>query len=1067
MLVFLLFLKKYTDMFLNRLFLLGFFFWVSVNTYSQIFNEIEYQESTENFPNPGRGFYHAVENVNYENILSFREEGISLIFKTYKLDDFKTGQISLGFLNKMKSDFATLRRSGSKMIIRFSYTEKSSPPYGDAPLPVVLQHIEQLKPVLRENSDVILVLQAGFIGAWGEWYYTDYFSQSPGIITDENWNDRRTLTDSLLEMMPADRMVQVRTPNYKRRLLDMEDYIPVSPQQAYTGEYIARIAHHNDCFVSSNNDVGTYIDTLVEKPYLAEDSKYTVVGGETCGQCSYSHCENAVRELKRFHWSFLNRDYHLGVIGDWIEEGCYDDILLKLGYRYRLINAVIQNESRPGGNFIINLNLWNDGWANPANPQMFKVVLKNSEDGSEYYISPVNDMRFFPFEDTIHINIEAGLPYNIPEGNYEVFLQITDADPLLSGRKEYSIRLANVNVWDDETGYNNLQHSLSVTQTGGEVYYGCNIFKPQNNIVESQEIVVDGNPDDWDDVPLLCITDNQNARLFKVYNSPDTLYFFFKGDGMNTDFRIFINNDNDTATGLTSPDWPGAGSDYMVDNNQLFIYSGINGQFEWEFIQDILSVQNDSIIESSVPVSSLQNGITDIYGLAAVINYSNGNEKSIFPQPPASVLPVNKNRINGAPAFVGSKNLGNINVVYWTKNQHQENTIIHLQRSESLTGEFETVFSCRNSTISYYDKDLNENQYYYYRMQYRDGGQISPFSDTIAQVTETGITNHFISVILDGQSEDWTICPPVATGIISGGMTALRFFNNADSLFFSIESYNGNSYSLCFNVNSTPGFDYKLSNDSLFSVNGNINTFIKIIPSYQSENFLESGFGLSDIAMDSTDMFYSQLNVDGKQLWDKTDGFGYMKYEVLPEPEGYNLEPSVSNPYTRIKIKWTFDSNPSGYIIERSVSDSLNFEKLAELSGNDFYYLDDGLDSSLTYYYRMYSFKDLIRSEYTPIKWMQPGNPSSIAINKLQTGNVKITPNPVGNSFEIDITLTISDDITISLYNINGEKVSNLFSGKVAKSSNLSFKRDGIGSGLYLLKVAGEKTLLYRKIVFY
>ena len=47
----------------------------------------------------------------------------------------------------------------------------------------------------------------------------------------------------------------------------------------------------------------------------------------------------------------------------------------------------------------------------------------------------------------------------------------------------------------------------------------------------------------------------------------------------------------------------------------------------------------------------------------------------------------------------------------------------------------------------------------------------------------------------------------------------------ADSLFFSIESYNSNSYSLYFNINSIPGFDYKLSNDSLYSVDGN-NTLI-------------------------------------------------------------------------------------------------------------------------------------------------------------------------------------------------------------------------------------------------
>ena len=34
---------------------------------------------------------------------------------------------------------------------------------------------KQLKPVLQKNEDVIFVLQAGFVGAWGEWYYTTHF----------------------------------------------------------------------------------------------------------------------------------------------------------------------------------------------------------------------------------------------------------------------------------------------------------------------------------------------------------------------------------------------------------------------------------------------------------------------------------------------------------------------------------------------------------------------------------------------------------------------------------------------------------------------------------------------------------------------------------------------------------------------------------------------------------------------------------------------------------------------------------------------------------------------------
>ena len=40
--------------------------------------------------------------------------------------------------------------------------------------------------------------------------------------------------------------------------------------------------HHNDCFLASSTDFGTYDDKSVEYPYLKDDTKYTVMGGETC-----------------------------------------------------------------------------------------------------------------------------------------------------------------------------------------------------------------------------------------------------------------------------------------------------------------------------------------------------------------------------------------------------------------------------------------------------------------------------------------------------------------------------------------------------------------------------------------------------------------------------------------------------------------------------------------------------------------------------------------------------------------------------------------------------------------
>ena len=42
------------------------------------------------------------------------------------------------------------------------------------------------------------------------------------------------------------------------------------------------LGHHNDCFLASSTDYGTYDDVGKEYPYLEQDTKYVPMGGETC-----------------------------------------------------------------------------------------------------------------------------------------------------------------------------------------------------------------------------------------------------------------------------------------------------------------------------------------------------------------------------------------------------------------------------------------------------------------------------------------------------------------------------------------------------------------------------------------------------------------------------------------------------------------------------------------------------------------------------------------------------------------------------------------------------------------
>lgn len=88
--------------------------------------------------------------------------------------------ISDDFLQRIKNNMEALRAGGAKSVLRFAYTSSESDKPWDAPWSITKQHIEQLKPILQEYADVIYVLEAGFVGVWGEWYYTDNYNFSPG-----------------------------------------------------------------------------------------------------------------------------------------------------------------------------------------------------------------------------------------------------------------------------------------------------------------------------------------------------------------------------------------------------------------------------------------------------------------------------------------------------------------------------------------------------------------------------------------------------------------------------------------------------------------------------------------------------------------------------------------------------------------------------------------------------------------------------------------------------------------------------------------------------------------------
>jgi hypothetical protein len=52
--------------------------------------------------------------------------------------------------------------------------------------------------------------------------------------------------------------------------------------------------------------------------------------------------------------------------------------------------------------------------------------------------------------------VSVTLPEDLPTGDYSWHLQLPDASPRLAGDPRFAIRLANEDVWDEQTGENRL-----------------------------------------------------------------------------------------------------------------------------------------------------------------------------------------------------------------------------------------------------------------------------------------------------------------------------------------------------------------------------------------------------------------------------------------------------------------------------------------------------------------------------------------------------------------------------------------------------------------------------------
>jgi hypothetical protein len=1037
----------------------------SVNvSFGQTFTDHQYAEDVSNIPNPERGFYHHTEtqpgSYSYleESVLhGYRSQGITLILRLFYLTDFVSKPITDQYLTSMQQDFNTARAAGVKMIVRFAYTRKSSAPYGDATPEQVLKHIAQLKPLLKQNGDVISVIQAGFIGAWGEWYYTDHFSATLGNPTPADWENRRAVVNALLDAAPDSKAVQVRTPAIKFSLTESTEAL--TEAEAFTMTNKARLGHHNDCFLASADDYGTYTDMEVEKAFLEEETAYLPMGGETCGESvPLSECPNALAQMERFHWSFLNRDYHQGVLGSWDAGGCLPDVFQKLGYRFRLVNSALQQAAKPGGSVTFNINVVNDGWANPYNRRLVELVLRNKSTKKLLTFQSSEDPRKWTQTDTVSLSIVAGLPEDLEEGEYEVLLNLPDPEIALRNNPDYSIRLANAGTWEDETGYNTLNHTITVSKTAdGAAYTGEDFFLSKLIVIEQPAIAIDGVAQEWEAISSLA--SSGPSHTLKVFNNQDSIYFFISG-ATDDSFEIFIDTDVDGSSGSLVQPWNSDYADYKINSNGISVFE--NGSWSIPVVVDIQ--KTGDVLEIGISRTNIETP-SDLIAVAASV----GSESAGIFMPSQHLRFAEYRLFLNSPEHIKNTSSGEKVILYWADNNTADaNRVIERSTNDEA---FKKIAVLGSDSFLYTDQLTDTNLSVRYRLYdiSADGLNVSPFSTIISPELSEGPLFNLFSV--DGNANDWKGVSPVATALYNDETQAYRVFMSAEKLFVLYEGIAPKQYAFYFDMDNSAatgaaenpwqfeGFDFVIRNDSLFDVR-NTESFVMLVDREDSDGYAEYSVPLSVFDLDPENFVVNSAAemIDGSETiyLPSITGSPAVYHRIAPSmtPQNIAVNNSVDHPDTQLSVTWKRCDGCSGYIIERSEQASEGFVAIATESKVTTAYDDKNLTAGVTYYYRVYSYNEAgpsLASETVS------GTPNAVTGVEDGTTGISVYPNPVDDRLQLTL---LPGTERIEVVNMQGKIVVRVATAHSA--SRVIIDVSALSRGIYVVRTFGTSHNILR-----
>jgi len=415
------------------------------------------------------------------------------------------------FLENFEATLNNARNSGTSLILRFSYANDNT--VGNEPATfkdgdstayhnteLIRTHIKELSKVINRNKDVVLAVECGMFGPWGE-MHSSMYDIDPCNHYDPKYSN--SIISRWLDKLDPEIKVLVRAPKHLIGYYgyaysthdsngntiydaDIDDFN--SDVQNGSLNINQRLGMYNDGYLGSYSDVGTFgsdndwpditredgvnlLEKMTAVPYGGEFAYVEASSLQPNGSLIYN-TPALMSELYRTHLSYLhninNQDHvisnalnHVDVstsdlvsgldsseVSTYIGHSFRRFIRDHMGYRLLVKSSYLSSTAKKGGSFNISGSIKNLGFGNFLTQKYTEVILKK---GSTTYVASVDSFNANEITSltTKDYDWTFSVPSSISSGNYDVYLRIRNERNTDEASVKTGIRFANPDAFDE------------------------------------------------------------------------------------------------------------------------------------------------------------------------------------------------------------------------------------------------------------------------------------------------------------------------------------------------------------------------------------------------------------------------------------------------------------------------------------------------------------------------------------------------------------------------------------------------------------------------------------------